>query len=174
MEYSSFTWPACFILLDYILDHLKDFNGKILEIGSGTGYLSNALDSKGLDILASDYKIDGIKSKKVKLDWNLESDYLQFHNAFDIIIGSDVFYDSKDFENILLLVKKCLKVNGRFITAYHERNMTFSITWILFKLNLKSRKLLSNSSIHIYEITNNIQRIGSKKTRITKLETKFK
>ena len=161
VEYSSFTWPAAFVFKDYILNNLSLFKDKsILEIGAGTGLLSFTLASLNINVTASDVNKESLENLKQNAELNnlnLKIMEINWKNSilndqYDIIIGSDVFYDDQDFEFIIEFIHKNLKDSGKFITAYQERNMTFSISYLLQKFNLKANLLDSQDSIFLYEI----------------------
>jgi hypothetical protein len=143
---NTFTWPSSYILRDFIQENYSYFiNYKILEIGSGNGNLLE--EFKDLNITGSDC-IPGQNPKIIYLDWNLVSG----GEKYDVILGSDVFYNEEDFYNILCLYKKKSKRKSVFITVYQYRS-NFSVTALVALLNLKIRILKVTSSFYVYEIS---------------------
>ncbi|OXB57840.1 hypothetical protein ASZ78_008275 [Callipepla squamata] len=76
----------------------------------------------------------------VGITWGRLSPQLLSLAPVDIILGSDVFFDPKDFEDILTTVYFLLEKNPRaeFWTTYQVRSADWSIEALLYKWNLKS------------------------------------
>uniref|UniRef100_A0A6I8RL34 Methyltransferase-like 23 n=1 Tax=Xenopus tropicalis TaxID=8364 RepID=A0A6I8RL34_XENTR len=75
----------------------------------------------------------------VGLTWGEISPELLDLPPIDIILGSDVFYEPKDFEDILLTVRFLMERTPRaeFWTTYQVRSADWSIEALLCKWNLK-------------------------------------
>lgn len=79
----------------------------------------------------------------IQLTWGeFNSDILNIEDSsLDYILGSDCFYDTKDFEDIIASVCFLLRVKGKpnctFLTTYQERNSDWSIDCLLDRWNLK-------------------------------------
>lgn len=70
---------------------------------------------------------------------------------FDLIIGSDCFYDPAIFEEILVTIAYFLeRDNARFLFTYQERSSDWTIEALLKKWNLKANliDLLSIGEVH--------------------------
>jgi hypothetical protein len=142
-------------------------NKRILELGAGCGLPGFILEKLGAanvtlsDILTPAYydKITACislnNSKNVKLIdlvWG-ELDQqlaLKVRNCFDIIIGSDLFYDSKLFEDLIATVAFILYHNPScsFITAYQERSARRNIAWLLERWDLSCRLIEQKEDIY--------------------------
>ncbi|CAG8548183.1 10786_t:CDS:2 [Acaulospora colombiana] len=71
-------------------------------------------------------------------------DIEQSGKKLDWILGSDTFYDPKDFEDLIVTVAYILTYhspNARFITSYQERSSKRSIQYLLDKWKLESRQI---------------------------------
>ncbi|NWR47361.1 MET23 protein, partial [Regulus satrapa] len=74
------------------------------------------------------------------LTWGRVAPQLLALAPIDIILGSDVFFDPKDFEDILTTIYFLLEKNphAEFWTTYQVRSADWSIEALLHKWNLKS------------------------------------
>uniref|UniRef100_A0A8C3JU26 Methyltransferase-like 23 n=1 Tax=Calidris pygmaea TaxID=425635 RepID=A0A8C3JU26_9CHAR len=74
------------------------------------------------------------------LTWGRVSPELLALPPVDIILGSDVFFDPKDFEDILTTVYFLLEKNphAQFWTTYQVRSADWSLEALLCKWKLKS------------------------------------
>lgn len=100
-------WPSSKVLANLMLDY--DVKGlRILEVGCGIGLSSLILNQREMDISATDYhpEVKSFLEKNVKLNegkpipftrtgWADENDDL---GKFDLIIGSDLLYESDHSE----------------------------------------------------------------------------
>lgn len=73
------------------------------------------------------------------------------HGFPDIILGADVFYDTRDFEDVLATVRWLLERpggggGGVFITAYQHRSAHRSLEFLLAKWGLRCRHVASAAS----------------------------
>ncbi|CAG8487180.1 2004_t:CDS:2 [Acaulospora morrowiae] len=71
-------------------------------------------------------------------------DIEQSGKQLDWILGSDTFYDPKDFEDIIVTIAYILthhSPNAKFITSYQERSSKRSIQYLLDKWKLESRQI---------------------------------
>ncbi|NWU77066.1 MET23 protein, partial [Onychorhynchus coronatus] len=76
----------------------------------------------------------------IGLTWGRVSPELLCLAPVDIILGSDVFFDPKDFEDILTTIYFLLEKNphAQFWTTYQVRSADWSIEALLCKWNLRS------------------------------------
>ena len=72
----------------------------------------------------------------------------------DIVLGSDVFYSSEDFDPVLYVVYSLMLLNPflTFITAYHQRSASRSIAPYLSKFNMKAEVIDSNEFLHAHHL----------------------
>ncbi|XP_017311918.1 methyltransferase-like protein 23 isoform X3 [Ictalurus punctatus] len=75
----------------------------------------------------------------VGLTWGEISPELRSLPPVDIILGSDVFYEPEDFEDVLVTLSFLLKRNpsGQFWTTFQERSSDWTIETLLNKWNLQ-------------------------------------
>lgn len=114
-----------------------------------------------------------------ELNWgylNPQTSSLMSSNCFDFILGSDVFYDDKDFDDILATVSFIFKQNPSaiFYTAYEDRSEEnlFTLAHLLNKWNMSSTKielstffppnsekeyLLKGKSIYLFQIASKLR-----------------
>lgn len=103
-------WPAGQVLARFIDDYPHQ-NKRILELGCGIGLASLLLNQQDADITATDYhpEAQGFLQANTELngnpdipfvrtDWNDEESEL---GRFDLIIGSDVLYETGHIEQLL-------------------------------------------------------------------------
>ncbi|RHZ57711.1 hypothetical protein Glove_384g62 [Diversispora epigaea] len=84
------------------------------------------------------------KSEKGSGLFKLLRDIEQLGRKLDWILGSDTFYDPKDFQDIIVTIAYILTFhspNAKFLTSYQERSSKRSIQHLLDKWNLKSRQI---------------------------------
>ncbi|KFM75642.1 Methyltransferase-like protein 23, partial [Stegodyphus mimosarum] len=79
----------------------------------------------------------------MSLDWGNFSPTIINFSLIDIIIGSDVFYDPHDFEDLLVTVSYILKQNpdAEFWCAYEHRCSDWSIKYLLQKWELLCKEV---------------------------------
>jgi len=111
---SSASWPLFGILWasgQVLAEHMKDFDiaGKrILEVGCGIALASHLLNNRHANITATDYHPEAGKflAENVKLNHSDQIPYVRTGWAdakstlgeFDVIIGSDLLYESEQIE----------------------------------------------------------------------------
>ncbi|XP_063315056.1 histone-arginine methyltransferase METTL23 [Pelobates fuscus] len=162
-QYGMHVWPCAVVLAQFIWFHRKDLNGKmVLEVGAGVSLPGVVAAKCGAKVILSDSaelpqclqnclrsceqnNIAGIPI--IGLTWGeISPDLLDLPNI-DIILGSDVFYEPKDFEDILVTIRFLLERNqqAQFWTTYQVRSADWSIESLLFKWNLKCTNISLNT-----------------------------
>eukprot|EP00079_Xenopus_tropicalis_P010790 XP_002935970.1 PREDICTED: methyltransferase-like protein 23 [Xenopus tropicalis] len=154
-QYGMYVWPCAVVLAQYLWCHRKDLpNKRVLEVGAGVS-LPGVLAAKcGAKVILSDSAelpqcLENCRRScnwnnisrvpVVGLTWGEISPELLDLPPIDIILGSDVFYEPKDFEDILLTVRFLMERTPRaeFWTTYQVRSADWSIEALLCKWNLK-------------------------------------
>lgn len=113
---------ATYFAVRDILKHHVDKKQKILEVGSGLGYLTYALDREGYNITGLDISRDAVeKAEKQFGKYFICEDVHQFaidnNGKFDVVILTEVIEhvpDPSGFSNVLL---KLLKSEGTLIIS---------------------------------------------------------
>ncbi|XP_051490822.1 histone-arginine methyltransferase METTL23 isoform X2 [Apus apus] len=155
-QYGMFAWPCAVVLAQFLWARRSSLPGKrVLELGAGVG-LPGVLAAKcGAEVTLSDSEelprclqncrrscgANGLPGLPVLgLTWGRLGPALLALPAVDIILGSDVFFDPKDFEDILTTVYFLLEKNphAQFWTTYQVRSADWSIEALLCKWKLKS------------------------------------
>lgn len=153
-SYGMYTWPCAPVLAQYVWTQRERIRGaSVLEIGSGTA-LPGILAAKcGAHVILSDSddqpqcldncrascKANGLTDIPViGLTWGVFEQSLLDLPKVDFILGSDCFYDTKDFEDILVTVAFLLNKNKKaeFWSAYQQRSSDRSIEFLLKKWKL--------------------------------------
>ncbi|KAH7944318.1 hypothetical protein HPB52_018235 [Rhipicephalus sanguineus] len=131
-SYGMYVWPCSPVLAQYLWFNREHIKGKrILEIGAGTGLPGILAALLGARVTLSDSSPLGLKNCQRNVEANgLTANEL---GPIDIILGSDCFYDPKDFENIIVTVSYLLHQNphGRFWCTYQIRSADYSMEGLL-------------------------------------------
>ncbi len=126
-------WEASIVLSEYLAGITPDQAKHLLEIGSGMGIAGIVASSVGHRVTMTEYNPDAINFahananknlaevdtdlKIVELDWNKP----QLKGTFDVIFGSEIIYNDRDYQPILKLFKTYLKPGGEIILAERVR-----------------------------------------------------
>ena len=126
-------WEASLLLAEYLVGITVDPKKRFLEIGSGMGIAGIVASSFGHDITLTEYNTDALNFaranaeknridtdstlKIVRLDWNEPV----LEGSYDLIFGSEIIYNDKDYQAILRLFEKFLKPGGEIILAERVR-----------------------------------------------------
>ncbi|XP_067914230.1 histone-arginine methyltransferase METTL23-like isoform X2 [Heterodontus francisci] len=97
-----------------------------------------------LDNCRQSCQINNLDVPVIGLTWGQISPDLVLLPQIDIILGSDVFYEPEDFEDVLTTVFYLMQKNpyALFWTTYQERSADWSIETLLYKWNLKCVHIL--------------------------------
>ena len=170
-SFGCYLWSSALVLTLFLHSNQSQFqNKRILELGAGVGLCGLYLAKLGAKVTLSDAGMfpQVLNNLKTVVDLNQvqncivkELTWGQFTNEakivldvpYDYIIGSDLFYNSKDFESLIATVYyTLLKSPGcKFITAYQERISSRCIDVLLVRWNLKAKQLDFHGPIEIYE-----------------------
>lgn len=154
-QYGMYVWPSAVVLAQYLWTYRDELRGKtVLELGAGVGLPGVVAASCGAVVILSDSSdkpsclqncrrscdANGLqKVALVGLKWGEVSPDLVLLPRLDVILGSDVFYDPRDFEDVIVTVAFLLRKNpeAQFWTTYQLRSADWSIESLLrrWKLN---------------------------------------
>ncbi len=134
-------WPSSEVLLSYCINNLPPDSRTICELGCGLGIISAALATTGRSILATDIapqacvyssanmrKYSG-KGNILCCDWR----HPPFKQTFDCIIASDILYEQRWIEPIVLFLQNHLASAGSALIADPTRQH-----WVDFKSRIRS------------------------------------
>ncbi|XP_022095358.1 methyltransferase-like protein 23 isoform X2 [Acanthaster planci] len=143
--YGMYVWPCAPVLAKYVWMRRKWICGKrVLELGAGTslpgivaascGAMVTLTDHSGLprclDNCLKSCRANGLEGKVdlLGLTWGEFSPTIFQLPQFDVILASDCFYDSRDFENIMATLHFFLDRNSdaKCWTTYQERSILSS------------------------------------------------
>lgn len=164
--YFGFLWPAAEGLCLHIEDEADKIQDKtILELGCGMGLPSMVAARLGAKVLASDYHPDvEFFFKRNLRHTNMQCDYLCFNwredNAlsekYDIVMGSDILYESKHPRDVAQALTKFMKPNGKIWLADPGRSylqkFVNAMEELGFKYELKPQSV-GNQEIFVFEFS---------------------
>lgn len=106
-------------------------NQKILDLGCGTGVLTNELAKKGATVIGIDSSTDMIKKAKsnyTKLTFQVaDATNLAFKNYFDTVFSNAVFHWIPNQEKLLYSIYNSLQDNGKLICEFGAKNNVYKI-----------------------------------------------
>ncbi|XP_030646772.1 histone-arginine methyltransferase METTL23 [Chanos chanos] len=158
-QYGMYVWPCAVVLAQYVWTFKETLQQKtVLEIGAGVSLPGIVAAKCGAKVFLSDSaelplcldncrrscEANGLHSVPVVgLTWGEVSPDLLLLPPVDIILGSDVFYEPEDFENVLVTIFFLLRRNphAQFWTTYQERSADWSIETLLLKWNLQCQEV---------------------------------
>ncbi|XP_060081409.1 histone-arginine methyltransferase METTL23-like [Ylistrum balloti] len=153
-SYGMYTWPCAPVLAQYVWTKRELIQGaSVLEIGSGTALPGIIAAKCGANVILSDSAnqprcLDNCRAScmanglsdvpVIGLTWGLFEQSLLDLPKVDFILGSDCFYDTKDFEDVLVTVAFLLNKNKKaeFWSTYQQRSSDRSIEFLLKKWRL--------------------------------------
>jgi predicted nicotinamide N-methyase len=125
--YFGVLWPAAEGLSIFLQNHADLVKGKkVLELGCGLGYPSLVASYLGAQVLATDFHPDVeeyfkrncrhsvIPCDYQRLNWREDQKDI---GLFDVVMGSDVLYESKHPRDVARGLKRFLASNGKILLA---------------------------------------------------------
>ncbi len=118
-------WPSSEVLFSYCTDTLQQRYTSICELGCGLGIISTALATAGHPVIATDISFQACSYTAANMrkytengrilccDWR----FPPFTNHFDLIVASDILYEKRWIEPVLLFLKNHLTENGSALIA---------------------------------------------------------
>ncbi|MBA2405559.1 MAG: methyltransferase domain-containing protein [Bdellovibrionales bacterium] len=130
--YFGILWPAAEGLAIYFEEHPELIKNKtVLELGCGLGYPSLVATHHGANVLATDFHPDveeyflrncrhsSLNCEYMRLNWREDQ---QDIGLFDVVMGSDVLYESKHASEVAKGLIRFLKPGGKIILSDPGRN----------------------------------------------------
>lgn len=133
IPYWSEFWPSSSALANYLVNIKNQLKGKkIIELGCGIGLIATILAIEGIDIMATDHQplaLD-LTEKNVHrnsgnnittrlLDWR----FPDIDEKFDVIIASDIIYESRSIKPLMNIFLTLLKKRGSIYLAEPNRSV---------------------------------------------------
>lgn len=121
------------IILNLFKKYLGKEENKVLEIGSGTGYVLKGLNDTFIsyNLYGSEIHLEGIKFAKNRLPniefIQMDATNMPFENEFDAIGAFDVLEHIEDDIKVIQEVHKALKIGGLFIISVPQYQWMWSI-----------------------------------------------
>lgn len=163
--YFGVLWPAGLGLSYFLQDHPEFINGKsVLELGAGLGLPSLVATTLGAKVLTTDFHPDveeyflrncrhsSVHGEFRRLNWREED----VEETFDVVMGSDVLYESKHPQEVARGLRRFLKPGGRIILADPGRNYLDTFLQAISALGMReerSRYEADNKWITIVELS---------------------
>ncbi|KAL4361237.1 hypothetical protein GQ457_04G035730 [Hibiscus cannabinus] len=162
-DYGLFVWPCSIVLAEYVWQQRLRFSGgNVVELGAGTclpGLIAAKVgsnvtltdDANRLEVLENMRtvcELNKLKCEVLGLTWGVwDASIFSLHPK--IILGADVLYDARAFDDLFATVTFLLQSNpgSVFITTYHNRSGHHLIEFLLVKWGLKCVKLLDGFSL---------------------------
>ncbi|XP_038161549.1 methyltransferase-like protein 23 [Cyprinodon tularosa] len=153
-QYGMYVWPCAVVLAQYLWFHRDQLRGRaVLELGAGVSLPGVVAARCGAKVILSDgsnkaaclencgqsCEANGLQDVPVLgLSWGEVTPELLLLPKQDLVLGSDVFYDPEDFEDVLLTFVCLLKKNpeAQFWTTYQVRSSDWSIEPLLHRWKL--------------------------------------
>jgi SAM-dependent methyltransferase len=146
-------------ILPKLLDDQLPYNSKILEVGCGTGQLTNFLKRYGRTLVGTDISIESLKLAEKFREEN-EIDNVRFirmnlfkpcfkEESFDVIISNGCLHHTHSTEEAFKSISKLLKKDGLIIVGlYHKYGrMLTNVRQYLIGLFGDSLKFLDKRNI---------------------------
>ena len=156
---ASFTWPCAQVLAAYVLSRRTDLRGmRVLELGCGTALPGLTAALLGAEVLLSDRdgeaasagaELNNVTARFRPLAWG-DFEALAAFPPCDLVLGSDVLYDSSCFDALLATVSELLRrspPSAVFATTYQHRSGHASLPWRLRRFSLRVKSVHSCKEI---------------------------
>ena len=149
MPYWADLWPSAIALSEYITEHsVLVKNQDVIELGCGLGLPGMVASNLGGKVLMTDYLEEALSFARLNWEQNLSSvfnsELVDWRNIddkkkYDIVLASDVAYENRSFQPLLIALKSLVKKNGRILLS--EPNRKFSSPFIeLLKTKFEIKK----------------------------------
>ncbi len=126
-------WEAAVVMADFMASLPADPEKKVLELGAGLGVTGLVASAFGHHVTITDYQDEILDFPRVsaavngcayasfaQLDWLAPAEL----GTFDMIIGSEILFNSKFFQPLLDVFKKYLAPQGSIYMAHDSRRMS--------------------------------------------------
>ncbi len=165
MPYWSDIWPSAIALSKYIDENPKIVQGKkVLELGCGLGMPGIVAAMNGAVVTMTDYLPEALMFTKSNWEKNLDIPFngqlLDWRNSdkiekADVILASDVAYESRSFEPLKAAFKNLLKPDGVLLLTEPNRKFTSPFIELLkedFEITKSDKKIVLDGINYVVSI----------------------
>ncbi len=149
MPYWADLWPSAIALSEYLTEHSTLVkNQEVIELGCGLGLPGMVASTLGGKVLMTDYLEEAISFARLNWEQNVSSvfnsELVDWRNVdgkkkYDVVLASDVAYENRSFQPLLLSFKALIKKNGKILLS--EPNRKFASPFIeLLKSEFEIKK----------------------------------
>ncbi|PIG90794.1 class I SAM-dependent methyltransferase [Gloeocapsopsis sp. IPPAS B-1203] len=121
--------------LTELLAPQKDY--RILDLGCGTGDLTNKIAIQGVEVVGIDFAttmIEQARSKYPHLHFEvLDARNLQYQEEFDAVFSNAALHWITEPEKVILGIQQALKPGGRFVAEFGGKGNVKAITTALYQ-----------------------------------------
>jgi predicted nicotinamide N-methyase len=138
MPYWADLWPSAIGMAEFLVANQELIRGKkLIEIGCGLGLPGIVAGRLGADVLMTDYLQPALDFAQYNWELNLKSEFrsqlldwrdIDHMKPFDVILASDVAYESRSFDTLIKVIKRLTISGGVFILS--EPNRKFASPFI--------------------------------------------
>lgn len=158
-SYGLYIWPCSPVLAQYVWQNRAVLANKhVLELSAGTALPGIVAAKCGAHVTLSDHIssphcIDRCRQSAeintlpdvavIGITWGRVSQVLCDLQPLDVILASDCFYDTKDFEDVLMTMAFLLQNNPNAViwVSYQNRSSERNIKYLLDKWDLSAEEL---------------------------------
>ncbi|CAK9881738.1 unnamed protein product [Sphagnum jensenii] len=159
-DYGLYVWPCSIVLAEYVWQNWEQFHGAfVLELGAGTALPGIVAAKVGALVILTDSDDQPQVLENMKRTCNLnqvecviqgltwgqwDATSFTLRRPSQIILGADVLYESRDFDDLFATVKFLLQdmEDSVFITTYQRRSGHRSMEYLMAKWGLQCTRLI--------------------------------
>lgn len=161
-SYAAYTWPSARVLAAWVLSERAWLPGKtVIELGAGTALPGLVAVLCGAHVTLTDQDegelraaragalLNSVSCACVPLAWGDWAALASLPSA-DLVLGSDVLYDSALFDLLLATVSELLRrarPGARFVTSYQHRSLHASLPSRLERFSLRCAAVIPAAEV---------------------------
>lgn len=130
--YWAMVWDAALVLADFLVKQKPQPGRRILELGAGLGFAGLCAAAHGHEVTVTDNIPDALAFARLSIHHNnltnVRAEFLDWtaptlEGKFDWIVGSDILYETKNFEPVRQVLGRYLKPGGTIYLVQGIRGM---------------------------------------------------